>query len=209
MLKIERVKTGVIQENCYFVYNEDAVLIIDPGAEAQKLIQTAEKIGKQPAAILLTHTHYDHIGAVEELRSHFNIPVYVSPLEQSWLSDPIMNLSGLGRHDDMPDIIVQPAEYEFDMKDYEIGGIRFTVVPTPGHSIGSVSFIFDDFVVSGDALFRGSIGRTDLATGNFDQLIHSITTYLFTLPDEFPVYSGHGEATTIEHEKKTNPFFQS
>ncbi|MCB5954364.1 MBL fold metallo-hydrolase [Enterococcus sp. CWB-B31] len=209
MLKIERIKTGPIQENCYLIYNEEGLLIIDPGAEAQKLIQAVDKTGKKPTAILLTHTHYDHIGAVEELRKHYNIPVYVSPLEQSWLSDPVMNLSGLGRHNDIPDIIVQSAEYEFEMKEYEISGMRFTVVPTPGHSIGSVSFIFDDFVVCGDALFRGSIGRTDLATGNFDQLIHSITTYLFTLPGEFPVYSGHGDATTVEHEKKTNPFFQS
>ncbi|AIM25829.1 putative metallo-hydrolase [Melissococcus plutonius] len=93
------------------------------------------------------------------------------------------------------------------MQDYTLGDIKFNVVPTPGHSIGSVSFIFDDFVVTGDALFKGSIGRTDLYTGDLQQLLHSITTYLFTLPEEFPVYPGHGEATTIEHEKKTNPFF--
>lgn len=208
MLKIELIRTGVIQENCYLIYNDDSLLIIDPGAEASKLAAAIKKTGCKPEAILLTHTHYDHIGAVEELRNLFHIPVYVSPLEQEWLGNPLMNLSGLGRHDDMPDIIVQPAEYEFEMTDYTIGGMTFTVVPTPGHSIGSVSFIFDDFVVTGDALFRGSIGRTDLPTGNMEQLLHSITTNLFTLPDEFPAYPGHGDPTIIEHEKKTNPFFQ-
>ncbi|MGC6767833.1 MBL fold metallo-hydrolase [Enterococcus sp. LJL128] len=208
MLKIEQIKTGIIEENCYLIYNDKSLLIVDPGAQAQKLLDAISKINKTPLAILLTHTHYDHIGAVEELRKTFDIPVYVSPLEQDWLSNPQMNLSGLARHDDLPDIVVQPAEYEFEMKDYTIGGMSFTVVPTPGHSIGSVSFIFDDFVVTGDALFRGSIGRTDLPTGNQEQLLHSIRTYLFTLPDEFPAYSGHGEATTIGHEKKTNPFFQ-
>ncbi|EFQ7953506.1 MBL fold metallo-hydrolase, partial [Listeria monocytogenes] len=81
------------------------------------------------------------------------------------------------------------------------------VVPTPGHSIGSVSFIFDEFVVVGDALFKGSIGRTDLYTGDFDMLINSIKTQLFVLPDDFPAYSGHGDVTTIGHEKKTNPYF--
>lgn len=207
MLKIQQIKTGTIQENCYLISNEHNLLIIDPGAEAEKLIQAIDHTEKKPVAILLTHTHYDHIGAVEALRQHYAIPVYVSPLEQSWLTDPIMNLSGLGRHDDMPDIIVQPAEYEFELTDYEIGGMKFAVVPTPGHSTGSVSFVFDDFVVVGDALFKGSIGRTDLHTGDMQQLLHSITTYLFTLPEEFPVYPGHGEATTIQHEKATNPFF--
>jgi len=207
LLKIERIPTGTIQENCYLIYNETSLLIIDPGAEAKKITEMIEKTDTTPVAILLTHTHYDHIGAVEELRHHYSIPVYVSPLEQDWLSNPILNLSGLGRHDDIADIIVQPADVEFELIDYDLGGIRFSVVPTPGHSIGSVSFIFDDFVVTGDALFKGSIGRTDLHTGDMQQLLHSITTYLFTLPDEFPAYPGHGDATTIEHEKKTNPFF--
>lgn len=206
-MHIEQLKTGTIEENCYLVYNDEALLIIDPGADAAMIEEQITKTNQQPVAILLTHTHYDHIGAVEALRHKYQVPVYVSPLEQEWLGDPVLNLSGLGRHDDMEDIIVSPAEYEFEMKRYRLGDIEFEVVPTPGHSIGSVSFVFDDFVVAGDALFQGSIGRTDLYTGNLEQLLHSIQTQLFVLPDEFVVYPGHGEATTIEHEKKTNPFF--
>ncbi|EOS7907776.1 MBL fold metallo-hydrolase [Enterococcus hirae] len=208
-MHIEQIKTGMIEENCYLVYNDEALLIIDPGEDAAKIKTQIEKTQQQPVAILLTHTHYDHIGAVEELRQFYQIPVYVSPLEQSWLGDPILNLSGLGRHVDIANIIVSPAEYEFEMKPYRLGNMTFRVVPTPGHSIGSVSFIFDDFVVSGDALFKGSIGRTDLYTGNLEQLLHSIQTQLFVLPDEFAVYPGHGDATTIEHEKRTNPFFNA
>ncbi|AFM71403.1 MBL fold metallo-hydrolase [Enterococcus hirae] len=208
-MHIEQIKTGMIEENCYLVYNDEALLIIDPGEDAAKIKTQIEKTQQQPVAILLTHTHYDHIGAVEELRQFYQIPVYVSPLEQSWLGDPILNLSGLGRHDDIANIIVSPAEYEFEMKPYRLGNMTFRVVPTPGHSIGSVSFIFDDFVVSGDALFKGSIGRTDLYTGNLEKLLHSIQTQLFVLPDEFAVYPGHGDATTIEHEKRTNPFFNA
>lgn len=207
MIQIERIITGTIEENCYLIYNEHNLLIVDPGAEASKIEQEITRTGKRPVAILLTHTHYDHIGAVDILRQQYDIPVYVSPLEQEWLSNPVLNLSGLGRHDDIENVIIQPADYEFDLIDYTLGGMSFTVVPTPGHSIGSVSFVFDDFVVTGDALFRGSIGRTDLYTGDMQQLLHSIKTYLFTLPEEFPAYPGHGEATTIEHEKKTNPFF--
>lgn len=206
-MEITRLLTGAIQENCYLIYNEKALLIVDPGAEPEKIIQEINRTGTKPAAILLTHTHYDHIGAVDPLRDFYQIPVYVSPLEADWLQDPRMNLSGLGRHDDLNNIIVSPADELFELKDYTIGDMRFTVVATPGHSIGSVSFIFDDFVVSGDALFRGSIGRTDLPTGNLEQLLNSIKTQLFVLPDEFPVYPGHGDATTIQHEKQTNPFF--
>lgn len=208
-MHVLQLKTGTIEENCYLVYNDEALLIIDPGADAEMIQEQIKKTQQQPVAILLTHTHYDHIGAVEALRNTYDIPVYVSPLEQEWLGDPILNLSGLGRHDDMDNIIVSPAEYEFEMKQYRLGNMSFEVVPTPGHSAGSVSFIFDDFVISGDALFKGSIGRTDLYAGNLEQLLYSITTQLFVLPNEFVVYPGHGEPTTIEHEKKTNPFFNA
>lgn len=206
-MEILRIPTGIAEENCYLIYNEDNLLIIDPGSEAFRLAEEIKKINRKPIAILLTHTHWDHIGAVEELRTLYKIPVYVSPLEQSWLGNPMMNLSGLGRHDGLNSIIVQPAEFEFELKEYTLGGMTFSVVATPGHSIGSVSFIFDDFVVVGDALFRGSIGRTDLPTGNLEQLLTSVTQELFTLPGEMPAYPGHGEATTIEHERRTNPFF--
>lgn len=206
-MEIIKIPTGAIQENCYLVADKENLLIIDPGADGPIIIQEIEKLKAKPVAILLTHTHYDHIGAVDELRDYYNIPLYVSPLEADWLQDPIMNLSGLGRHDELENILVAPADFLFELKEYTLGGMTFDVVATPGHSIGSVSFIFDSFVISGDALFRGSIGRTDLPTGNLEQLLTSIKTELFTLPDEFPVYPGHGESTTVEREKKSNPFF--
>ncbi|EAD5841059.1 TPA: MBL fold metallo-hydrolase [Listeria innocua] len=204
MTKIKRIMTGIIQENCYIIYQDNLALIVDPGDEASKIEAEIASLGVKPIAVLLTHCHYDHIGALEEIRSTYQIPVYVSPLEQEWLSNPDLNLSA---HIAGKAIVAQPAEYEFTLGDYNIEGFRFKVVPTPGHSIGSVSFIFDDFAVVGDALFKGSIGRTDLYTGDFDTLINSIKTQLFVLPDDFPAYSGHGDATTIGHEKKTNPYF--
>ncbi|HCJ4447575.1 TPA: MBL fold metallo-hydrolase [Listeria innocua] len=204
MTKIKRIMTGIIQENCYIIYQDNLALIVDPGDEANKIEAEIASLGVNPIAVLLTHCHYDHIGALEEIRSTYQIPVYVSPLEQEWLSNPDLNLSA---HIAGKAIIAQPAEYEFTLGDYNIEGFRFKVVPTPGHSIGSVSFIFDDFAVVGDALFKGSIGRTDLYTGDFDTLINSIKTQLFVLPDDFAAYSGHGDATTIGHEKKTNPYF--
>ncbi|EKY4027254.1 TPA: MBL fold metallo-hydrolase [Listeria innocua] len=204
MTKIKRIMTGIIQENCYIIYQDNLALIVDPGDEANKIEAEIASLGVKPIAVLLTHCHYDHIGALEEIRSTYQIPVYVSPLEQEWLSNPDLNLSA---HIAGKAIVAQPAEYEFTLGDYNIEGFRFKVVPTPGHSIGSVSFIFDDFAVVGDALFKGSIGRTDLYTGDFDTLINSIKTELFVLPDDLSAYSGHGDATTIGHEKKTNPYF--
>ncbi|MDT2757064.1 MBL fold metallo-hydrolase [Enterococcus asini] len=206
-MKIIPLVTGLIQENCYLVYRENHLVIIDPGAEAEKIKAAIAQTGATPIAILLTHTHYDHIGAVDELRDTYQIPVYVSPLEADWLGDPVMNLSGLPRHDDMADVVVRPADELFELKEYQLQDIAFKVVPTPGHSIGSVSFVFPEFVVSGDALFNGSVGRTDLPTGNLEQLLTGIRNQLFVLPDEFPVYPGHGPSTTILKEKRTNPFF--
>ncbi|MGI6156232.1 MAG: MBL fold metallo-hydrolase [Enterococcus lemanii] len=204
-MQIQQIPTGQIQENCYLVWQQQDLLIIDPGADAHLLKEQIKKTAAHPLAILLTHTHYDHIGAVEELRAFYNIPVYVSPLENNWLANPLLNLSS--RHPELGGIVVQPAEHELELRGYKIGSIEFQVVATPGHSHGSLSFIFEDFVVSGDALFKGSIGRTDLHTGNLEQLIESIQTQLFTLPDHYEVFPGHGEPTTIAWEKQTNPFF--
>ncbi len=200
-MNIAKITTGTIEENCYLVWTEHDLLIVDPGADSEKILQAIKQTESTPVAILLTHTHFDHIGAVDELRDFYQVPVYVSPLEKTWLQDSQLNLSGSLM------ITARPAEFEWEMKEYVIGTIHFKVVPTPGHSIGSVSFIFDDFVIAGDALFNGSIGRTDLYTGNLEQLLASIKTQLFTLDDSLTVYPGHGPATTIGHEKQTNPFF--
>lgn len=204
-MNIQQIPTGPIQENCYLVWNEKELLIIDPGAEPEKIKYAVIKTNAIPTAILLTHTHYDHIGAVDNLREHYKVPVYVSPLEKDWLQNPVLNLSS--RHPELGGLIVKPAEYEFLNNEYTIGSFSFKVLKTPGHSIGSVSFLFPNFVISGDALFKGSIGRTDLHTGSLPQLLESIETQLFTLPDTYKVYPGHGNATTIGEEKSSNPFF--
>ncbi len=208
MIQVKQIITGPIQENCYVIYNDHYALVVDPGNDGDLIQEVIAELNVAPVAILITHAHYDHIGALEEVRTAYNIPVYISPIEKNWLTDATLNLSGLGRHDDIADIVCQPAEFEFtNYESYTLGDMTFKVVPTPGHSPGSVSFVFDHFVITGDALFKGSIGRTDLPQGSMETLLHSIQTELFTLPDEFPALSGHGQATTIGHEKQTNPFF--
>ncbi|EMB90046.1 hydrolase [Streptococcus mutans NMT4863] len=210
-MKILRTLNDAARENTYYLVNEEAVLLIDPGSNGDDILAQLKEINKPIAAILLTHTHYDHIMSLDLVRQHFNYPpVYVSEKEASWLGSPIDNLSGLSRHSDMEDVVAAPADFFFnDNMDYHIAGFHFKVVPTPGHSWGSVSFIFidEEIVFSGDALFKESIGRTDLPTGNFDELINSIKENLFSLPNHFKVFPGHGFNTTIGHEKNFNPFF--
>ncbi|MGT2691713.1 MBL fold metallo-hydrolase [Streptococcus porcinus] len=209
-MKIMTVTNAIASENTYILSNDQAILVIDPGSNGDKICQEIKKLAKPVAAILLTHTHYDHIFSLEKVRRTFNQPpVYVSGKEASWLFTPKDNLSGLLRHADIPDIICKPAEqfFQFD-KDYHLDGFTFSVVETPGHSVGGVSFVFkeDETIFSGDALFRESIGRSDLPTGNYEHLIEGIKEKLLTQPPFFKVYPGHGQMTTIAHEKNSNPF---
>lgn len=211
-MKTHKIYNTVAGENTYLLESETGLLVIDPGSDWSKIEKRIKDLDKPVLAILLTHTHYDHILSVEAVRKHFNQPpLYVSEKEASWLQSPVDNLSGLPRHDDMDDVIVAPAEHIFELrKHYVIGDFNFTVVPTPGHSWGSVSFIFteEEAIFSGDALFKETIGRTDLPTGNFDDLISGIRQELFTQPNHFTVHPGHGQNTTIAHEKNVNPYFQ-
>ncbi len=207
-MEIRSLSVGQAQSNCYIVVHPETKesIIIDPGENPDRIQAVLRESESQPLAILLTHTHFDHIGAVDAIRSAYEIPVYVGEEEADWLTDPNKNLSSLSGNP----IHAKAAEHTFNVGEIlRIGSFAIKVVPTPGHSPGSVSFIFEEekFVVSGDALFAGSIGRTDLPGSNHTQLFESIETQLFTLPTDFRVYPGHGESTTIGHEKETNPFF--
>lgn len=209
-MNVQRILTGEIEENCYLLASSKELLVIDPGADGDVLAKHITASGLKPRAILLTHTHYDHIGASDFLRDKYHIPLYVHPAENDWLGDPIKNLSGLWRHNDIADVIIRPADELLKAAPYTIGDFRFEVRETPGHSMGSVSFVFpdDQVVFTGDALFSGSIGRTDLFSGSMEQLKESITSELFTLPEDYLALPGHGPQTSIGHEKQTNPFFQ-
>lgn len=207
MVQVKQIVTGVIEENCYILYEGEQALIVDPGDETSKIKNEIEELGVRPVAVLLTHTHYDHIGSLEDIRVDYDIPVYVSPNEQEWLGDPIKN----GSFNKPFSIVAGEAEYMFEpVQSLEIEGFTFDVVPTPGHSPGGVSFIFheDRFAISGDALFAGSVGRTDLPGSEPELLLDGIRKHLLSLPDDYAVYPGHGPVTSVEREKETNPFFQ-
>ncbi|TLS36336.1 MBL fold metallo-hydrolase [Pseudalkalibacillus caeni] len=204
----KQIPVGPIQANAYILWNnQKEALIIDPGAEGTRIAEEIKQNDLKPLAILLTHAHFDHIGGVDVLRDRYNLPVYLHQNERDWLEDPAQNGSAIFPM--VEDIAVKPADKTIEKESfYEIGGFSFDVYETPGHSPGSVSFHFkdDNAVFSGDALFAGSIGRTDLPGGNHDQLINSIHKKLLVLPEETLVLSGHGPETTIGQEMEVNPF---
>ncbi|CEG27853.1 MBL fold metallo-hydrolase [Bacillus sp. B-jedd] len=201
------VPLGGLQTNCYVLYdNNRNCLIFDPGEEAAKLKSIIAEKKLNPLAIMLTHAHFDHIGAVDPIRDHYKIPVYLHEREKKWMGDPALN--GSAFFPGTP-IKVRHADHILGGEGkMELDGFSFEILETPGHSPGSVSYYFPEkgIIVSGDTLFMGSVGRTDLPGGSEKELMKSIHTRLLELPEETIVLPGHGPATTIGDEMASNPF---
>ncbi|WP_053219212.1 MBL fold metallo-hydrolase [Virgibacillus senegalensis] len=204
-MKIEKMPLGPLGTNCYLIIKEREALVIDPGGDGDILINRLKESGVKPIAVLLTHAHFDHIGAVDEIRKTYQVPVYLHKAEADWLSNPNLNGSALFR---LEPISADPADEYVDGGEMKIGHFSFEVLETPGHSPGGVAYLFskEKWVISGDSLFQRGIGRTDLPGGDFDVLLHTIKHTLFSLPDDYIVYPGHGPETRIGEEKVHNQF---
>lgn len=206
-LRIETIIVGPFEVNCYLVWDSatsDAV-IIDPGADEDHIMKAAKRAGCNPQAILLTHGHGDHIAGVAAIKEHFNIPLYAGDGEEKLLASPSANVSALIG---IP-IVAPPPDVKLKDEDtVSVGSLRFRALLTPGHSPASICYLHEreGVLFCGDALFQGSIGRTDLPGGSFETLMESIRTKILTLPDPVVCYPGHGPRTTVGAERRTNPF---
>lgn len=210
MLNVKSLCLGPVQTNCYLVWNKSKdCIIFDPGEEGHKILKEIETHKLKPKAIFLTHAHFDHIGAVDFIREKFHLPLYIHKKEVDWLSNPLKN--GSGKYNMLPNYTARLPEEEHIIKKeqfFEIADMKFEAIFTPGHSPGSISYIFhdDDFAIVGDTLFYQSIGRTDLYGGSLEVLLKSIHEKLLVLPEDMILYPGHGEYTTPSNEMESNPF---
>ncbi|MEE9553535.1 MAG: MBL fold metallo-hydrolase [candidate division Zixibacteria bacterium] len=202
---LEILELGPYFVNCYIVGDPETKegMIIDPGYDPERIIAHAEKFGLEIKKIVITHGHADHIGALEQIRKHYDVPVLIGEGDANMLTDSEANLSGFSGQN----VSTSPPNETIKEGDtVEIGRYSFKIFETPGHSPGSVSIFGHGVVFTGDALFLGSIGRTDFPGCSYETLIDSIKTKLLTLPVDTNVYSGHGPDTTIGQERDYNPF---
>ena len=205
-LRIETYVVGPVQTNCYFAVNDETkeMILIDPGANADRLIQIIEEEKLNPVAILLTHGHFDHATGAEELAQEFDIPIYIYEDDKATLEDPEMNVSYMmGR-----ELVFHADKFLKDEQEIDLAGFHIRVLHTPGHTPGGCCYYFpyEDVVFTGDSLFCGSIGRTDFKGGSSSQLVRAVKDKLMKLPDRTMVYPGHNDITSIEHERMYNPY---
>jgi hydroxyacylglutathione hydrolase len=206
---LEMLTVGPFQENCYIVGDEEsgAGVLVDPGDEAARIALAVEQTELEIQSIIVTHAHIDHVGAVGALVDEYACPVLMHTEAEPMLSHLPTQAMMMGlKFGKVPTVDRNIGDGEV----LEVGALRLSSLYTPGHAPGHLSFYVADegFVLSGDAIFAGSIGRVDLPGGDMGLLMRSINEKLMTLPDETRVYPGHGPQTTVGNERVSNPFLQ-
>ena len=204
-MELRTCVVGQVMTNCYILKNTetDGIVIVDPGDAPGKISRVIDALQGKPEGILLTHGHFDHILAVQELCGKYNIPVYACKEEEALLSDPSLSMAMSGSG-----CVIKADRYLVDGETFTVAGFSFQVLHTPGHTAGSCCYYIPEegVLFSGDTLFCGSVGRTDFPTGSTSEIIQSLYRLLRELPEETKVYPGHESETTIGYEKRYNPF---
>lgn len=205
-MKLKALSVGCMETNGYIVSDEisNEGIVIDPGAEAYRFMRYIDENSINLRAVLLTHSHYDHIGACEEIRNKYDVPVMICENEEEVISNETNNLSAM--------LSEKPIVLKYDrvLKDgekYSFGSLELVTINTPGHTPGSACYYFEKegVLFSGDTLFCMSVGRTDFPLGSSEKIIESLGK-LSALPDYVKVYPGHNMPTSIGQEKRMNPY---
>lgn len=202
-MKTETLVVGFLNTNCYLVYDGGDAVVIDPGAEAERILARSRELNVKIRYILLTHGHFDHTLAVRELKEATGAPLVTTSGERARLSDAEISGHTMLRHREFV-----PLTADIEVSDGEkmtVGNMTFEFLLTPGHTEGSVCIICGDTMFSGDTLFEGTCGRCDLIGGNIGQMMASLKR-LYELPGDFRVLSGHGEETTLSRERAENMY---
>jgi hydroxyacylglutathione hydrolase len=201
---LEAFNDNSFATNCWLIAGEesDEAVVVDPGFAAARVHGTLERAGKRPVAALATHGHFDHVGAAAEFCGD-ELPFFIHEADQLALS----NAYAWGAGHDAPAVAVKDVRTVVDGSVLEFAGFRIEVRHTPGHTPGSVCYLTDGFVMSGDLVFAGSIGRHDFPNSSPADMRSSLRWFL-TLPDPLPVHPGHGPSTTVGRERESNPFLQ-
>lgn len=204
---LKRLVVGVYAANCYILADEKTknAAIIDPGGDYEEILRVIERESLRPQYIILTHGHLDHIGAVKEVKEKTNAMILIHELDQDMLTDDKKNLSFFVSAKIKK---VFPDKLLKDGDKLDLGGLALEIIHTPGHTKGSICIKAGDIIFSGDTLFNGSIGRTDLPGGSYEEIIKSIKEKILIYKDEILVYPGHGSATTLGNERVNNPFLK-
>ncbi len=204
MNKIHSLVVGWLQTNCFIVQSQAEAIIVDPGDEPERILRFIKDINATPTRIVATHTHFDHVLGVDGVRKATKTPFMIHRDDLPMLESMQSRVRQFMGFESPP-----PPKVDGYLKDGELlklGDETIRVLHTPGHSPGSISLVGDGYVLTGDALFNQSIGRTDLPGGDLNTLVRSIMERLFKLEDDTTVYPGHGPETTIGDEKLANPF---
>lgn len=203
--KIMKLVVGELQENCFILFDENKdAFVVDPGGSSENIIEAIDKNELNIKYILLTHGHFDHVGAVAALVKKYKAPVYMSKDDRAFLESPKeVRASSFGMQIEAADVDVFVKEG--DEIPFSEGTIK--VIETPGHTLGSVCYLFENYLFAGDTLFNGSIGRTDFPESDHSLMIESLKK-LKKLDDDIYVLSGHGPESQISYEKMTNPYLR-